>query len=184
LLSEFARSVRRELRLPQQSQSIREARLHGAEGDLERFSDFDELETLEIVHAHDDAAGGRETLDSVRQVVESRVRLVGRRIGEIIGGILMQQSVPAIGGRCANGLPRGNAPGPRAEKARIIESTELASDREEDDLENVVGSVGLSGYPADVGRDWILHGAKDVVERCAIAELCLDDAEGQLIVRH
>ncbi len=157
--------------------SVVEARLGGADGDLQDGGTFFEGEVVLIVEQEDGPAGGRDAVEEGQEGLVGWFAEIGVEGCEVFGRSVVE-GLPAAGVfEMSEGNARGDAEGPGAEDGGLAQEGELAEDLDRSFLEDVVGE-GSSGKLGDVAAQRRVGVTEELFEGDPVAGLGEKDEKG------
>ena len=145
--------------------SIIEARLGGADRDLQDGGTFFEREVVLVAKQEDGTAGGRYMVEEGEEGLIRRLAESGVENGELFGGCVVEWLPAASVLEVRESNPGSDAKGPGAEDGGLAQEREFAKDLERSLLEDVVDEVG-PGETGDITAQRPI-GAMEKLLQCA-----------------
>ena len=157
--------------------SVVEARLGGADGNLQDGGTFFEGEVVLIVEKEDGPAGGRDAVEEGQEGLVGWFAEIGVEGCEVFGRSVVE-GLPAAGVfEMREGNARGDAEGPGAEDGGLAQERKLAEDLDRSLLEDVVGE-GSSGKSGDVAAQRRIGVTEELFQGGPVAGLGEKDEKG------
>jgi hypothetical protein len=154
-----------------------EARLGGADRNLQDGGTFFECEIVLIVEQEDGSTGGRDVVEEGQEGLVGWLAKTGVEGSEVFGWCVFER-LPATGAfEMREGYTRSDPEGPGAEDGGLAQERELAEDLERSLLEDVVGE-GDADKTGDVAAQRCIAITEKLFQRGAVAGLREKDEEG------
>jgi len=154
-----------------------EARLGGADRNLQDGGNFFECEVVLIAEQEDGSAGGRDVVEEGQEGFVGWLAENGVNGGEVFCWYIVKW-LPAAGAfEMREGNTRSDPEGPRAEDGGLAQERELAEDLERSLLEDVVGE-GDADESGDVAAQWRIGVTEKLFQCGPVAGLREKDQQG------